>query len=194
MTRGSRQELLSRIVAEVAQNGLGDRSLRDLAAAIGTSHRMLLYHFGSRHGLIIAIVTSVEQAQRDLMVDIDTDTLNDPVQIARKVWTAVTSPEARPFVQLFYEAIAYASRHGGAEFTTPWLATVEQTAARLGVAPDPIGARLAIAVIRGLLIDFINNDAPHDVDQAFERFLALATPPPTGATQAATNHARQRRR
>ena len=63
----ARAELLDRVVADVAEHGLTDRSLRDIAAAVGTSHRMLLYHFGSRQGLVAAIVQSVEAAQRQLL-------------------------------------------------------------------------------------------------------------------------------
>ncbi|MGV0800037.1 helix-turn-helix domain-containing protein, partial [Mycolicibacterium elephantis] len=47
-----RQELLDAMVAEFARAGIGDRSLREVAAAIGTSHRMLLHHFGSRDELL----------------------------------------------------------------------------------------------------------------------------------------------
>ncbi|WP_156670721.1 TetR family transcriptional regulator, partial [Mycobacterium sp. E136] len=58
-----RKELLDDLVAEVARNGIGDRPLRDLAAAVGTSHRMLLHHFGSRDELLLAIVGEVERRQ-----------------------------------------------------------------------------------------------------------------------------------
>ena len=40
----------------VAEHGVGDLSLRGLAAALGTSHRMLSYHFGSREGLLIEVI------------------------------------------------------------------------------------------------------------------------------------------
>ena len=52
----ARTRLLERIVADVGANGLGDRSLRDLAVAVGSSHRMLHYHFGSRAGVVTALV------------------------------------------------------------------------------------------------------------------------------------------
>ncbi|HEX2214417.1 MAG TPA: TetR/AcrR family transcriptional regulator, partial [Mycobacterium sp.] len=38
-----RRQLLDAVVAECARNGIGDRSLRDVAEAVGTSHRMLLH-------------------------------------------------------------------------------------------------------------------------------------------------------
>jgi AcrR family transcriptional regulator len=46
-----RQLLAAAAIAIAMQGGIADLSLRELAAAIGTSHRMLLYHFGSREGL-----------------------------------------------------------------------------------------------------------------------------------------------
>ena len=61
----ARDELLERIVTEVATHGLADRSMRELAAGVGSSHRMLLYHFGARDGLVAAIVAATEAAQRD---------------------------------------------------------------------------------------------------------------------------------
>ncbi|MEZ5193498.1 MAG: TetR family transcriptional regulator [Nocardioides sp.] len=42
-----RERLLTELVAYAARQGLADASLRELAAAAGTSHRMLIYRFGS---------------------------------------------------------------------------------------------------------------------------------------------------
>jgi len=47
-----RDRLLAAAVDQAIRGGIADLSLRELAAAIGTSHRMLLYHFGSREGLL----------------------------------------------------------------------------------------------------------------------------------------------
>ena len=45
---GRKQELLDAAIGYVAQHGLTDLSLRRLAAELGTSHRMLIHHFGGR--------------------------------------------------------------------------------------------------------------------------------------------------
>ena len=58
-----RRQLLDALFDEFAAGGIGDRSLRDVAAAVGTSHRMLLHHFGSREDLLVAIVEEVERRQ-----------------------------------------------------------------------------------------------------------------------------------
>ena len=63
----ARDRLLGAAIAYFAAHGIGDTSLRGLAEAIGTSHRMLIYHFGSRDGLLAAVVDRVEQAQRDAL-------------------------------------------------------------------------------------------------------------------------------
>lgn len=55
-----RERLLAAAVEHVAAHGVGDLSLRRLAAALGTSHRMLVYHFGSREGLLVEVVREVE--------------------------------------------------------------------------------------------------------------------------------------
>ena len=60
----ARQDLLDKTIAYVAAHGLSDLSLRELAAGIGTSHRMLIYHFGNREGLLAAIVATIEAQQR----------------------------------------------------------------------------------------------------------------------------------
>ena len=62
--KGPKQRLLDGAIEYVAQNGIGDVSLRTLAAALGTSHRMLIHHFGSKEALWLEIVQTVEQRQR----------------------------------------------------------------------------------------------------------------------------------
>ena len=54
----SRRELLLDLVTDhVLEHGLIGLTLRPLAAAIGTSDRMLIYHFGNRDALVSAVVT-----------------------------------------------------------------------------------------------------------------------------------------
>src|SRR4051812_30146274 len=66
----SRRKLLEAAIAHIAGRGISDLSLRELAAAIGTSHRMLIHHFGGREGLWVAVVREVEERQRALLGDV----------------------------------------------------------------------------------------------------------------------------
>lgn len=68
----ARDQLLDALMVCVTTSGLGGRSLRQLAAALGTSHRMLIYHFGSRAGLIDEVVSRMQaEQQADLALLVD---------------------------------------------------------------------------------------------------------------------------
>lgn len=179
----ARDDLLKRIVDDVARHGLGDRSLRELAAAVGSSHRMLLYHFDSRDGLVGAIVAEVEATQRALLSI--SGTVDDPLDVARQAWQRVSDPKMRPFVQLFFEAVAYSSRSSdGAtprkgeasrsdQFTQSWIDEASALSRRMGRTIDPIEIRLGVAVVRGLLVDIVGGGDIDGATASLEAFLSM---------------------
>lgn len=62
-----REELVERATDWVLGNGLVGLSLRPLAAALGTSDRMLIYHFGSKEQLIVDVIRcSTERSAAEL--------------------------------------------------------------------------------------------------------------------------------
>src|SRR5205823_5515582 len=69
----TRATLLDAAVDFAAGSGLADVSLRQMAAALGTSHRMLIYHFGSKEDLLVAVVDEVERRQREAMAALGED-------------------------------------------------------------------------------------------------------------------------
>ena len=162
-----RQELLDAVVKECAAHGIGDRSLRDIAAAVGTSHRMLLHHFGSRNELLLAIVDEVERRQRALMHELPTE----PAAAVAAMWADLRRPELRPFERLFFECYArgvqgeqpFARMLPGA--VDAWLSEDETT--------DPAVVRLGLAVMRGLLLDLVATDDRRGVDAAAQAFADL---------------------
>jgi AcrR family transcriptional regulator len=162
-----RRELLDAVVKECAERGIGDRSLRDVAAAVGTSHRMLLHHFGSRNELLLAIVDEVERRQRALLPELPTE----PAAGIAAMWADLRRPELRPFERLFFECYArgvqdeqpFARMLPGA--VDAWLADVGPT--------DPALARLGLAVMRGLLLDLVATDDRRAVDAAAQAFADL---------------------
>lgn len=177
-----RDELLGRIVADVATNGLGERSLRDIATSVGSSHRMVLYHFGSRDGLVAAIVGSVEAGQRQLLEEAaSTAPTAGDADLIRATWARVSDPAVRPFVRLFFELVGQPAT-GGPDLTAGWLEAAAGIAEARGQALDRAGVRLGVAVTRGLLVDLVTGGDPAEATAALERFLALLPPdPPTDA-------------
>ena len=83
-----------------AERGVGDHSLRAIAEELGTSHRMLIYHFGSREGLLVAVRKAVEAGQRDMLAALAADADADPRAVTRQFWSAV-SAAARRYGPLF---------------------------------------------------------------------------------------------
>ena len=97
-----RRQLLDGLIEAFASGGIGDRSLREIAEAVGTSHRMLLHHFGSRDELLLAIVDEVERRQ---MSRCPTPPPS-PLDAMAAMWADVRRPELRPFERLFFECYA----------------------------------------------------------------------------------------
>lgn len=167
-----RRQLLDALVNEFAAGGVGDRSLRDVAAAVGTSHRMLLHHFGSREDLLVAVVEAVERREMGLLPELPTD----PAEGFAAMWANVRRPELRQLERLFFECYARAAQ-GEKPFArmlpgavTGWLTAVD-TAAQDPVNPALV--RLGLAVIRGLLLDLAATDDAAGVDAAARAFAEL---------------------
>lgn len=184
MTGTPRERLLAAAVDYAAANGIGDRSLRQLAAALGTSHRMLIYHFGSMEGLLVAVVRSVEERQRAVLAELEESAASagSLAELGRRFWQRVSDPSLWPHIRLFFELYGQAlqDRPG----TTPlldgivadWVRPVEALLRQYGLAPAAARARarLGLAVTRGLLLDLLATGDRPRVDEAMETFLATS--------------------
>jgi AcrR family transcriptional regulator len=164
-----RQALLDALVDEFAVGGIGDRSLRDVAAAVNTSHRMLLHHFGSREELLLAIVDEVERRQISLMQELP----EHPADAIAAMWANLRRPELRPFERLFFECYAR-----GAQGEQPFARMVPAAVHSWldddkAQTVDPAMMRLGLAVARGLLLDLVATDDGEGVDAAAAAFVDL---------------------
>ena len=163
---GRRDELLDALVVECAARGVGGRSLRELAVAVGTSHRMLLHHFGSREELLLAVVEEVERKQLALLGELDADSTTG----FAVMWAHLRRPELRALERLFFECYARGAQ-GEKPFTTMLPAAVDGWLAHAQTDRDD--ARLGLAVMRGLLLDLAGTDDEAGVDAAAQRFVEL---------------------
>src|SRR5918994_3773117 len=181
---GPRERLLAGAIEHVSRHGVGEISLRGLAAALGTSHRMLLYHFGSREALLIEVIRTVEEQQRMALAAILREEADaPPADIMRRMWARVADPALWPNERLFFEVYAQALQ--GSPHALPLLdgivdAWVEPLAALVapGRPPDEARAeaRLGVAVVRGLLLDLLATGDREAVDAAMERYIAAVAP------------------
>ncbi len=175
-----RGRLLDAAIDHIAGRGISDLSLRELAAAIGTSHRMLIHHFGGREGLWVEVIRAVEQRQREALADVVPDPALGLGDALRQWWRHISDPALWPNERLFFEIYGQALQ--GRPGTTELLdgivdAWLEPGAAGLiarGVARDEAlaSARLGIAVTRGLLLDLLATGNREAVDAAMEVYIA----------------------
>lgn len=183
-TTEPKQRLLAETVEYLAAHGIGDISLRQLATALGTSHRMLIYHFGSKDGLLVEVVRAVEQRQRELLTELQLDLAATPQEVARRFWQRLADPAMWPFERLFFELYGRALQ--GDPQAAPlldgiverWLEPVAERSLRQGVpqATARAHARLGVAVTRGLLLDLLGTGDREGVEQAMEHFFAMEPP------------------
>lgn len=172
----ARQDLLERVMDDVAHHGMGGRSLREMAEAVGSSHRMLLYHFGSREGLVAAVVEQVEAQQRGALAEAARTAPPgaQPEDVVLALWHQVASEELRPFVRLFFEALASMGLEGGdGDLTSAWLDESEAVGLLLGTPADSVDLRLGVAVVRGLLVDVVATGDTGPATEALVRYLDL---------------------
>lgn len=170
--RRRRTQLLDALIEAFAAGGIGARSLREVAEAVGTSHRMLLHHFGSRDELLLAIVEEVERRQAATLADLP----HNPADAVAAMWADLRRPELWPFERLFFECYARAAQ-GEVPFVRMlpvavdgWLGRVDELTR--GTA-DPASVRLALAVTRGLLLDLVATGDADGVDAAAAQFVNL---------------------
>jgi AcrR family transcriptional regulator len=175
-----RERLLEAVIAHIAARGVSDLSLRELAAAVGTSHRMLIYHFGSREGLLVAVVRAVEAAQRDFLAGFAAEPSLAAAEVIRRMWHRLADPVLWPNERLFFELYGQALQ--GRPGTTglldgivdSWVEPFAAAAIRRGLPGETARAdvRLGVAVMRGLLLDLLATGDRAAVDAALERYLA----------------------
>jgi AcrR family transcriptional regulator len=177
----ARERLLAATIDHVAVHGLADISLRSLAAAIGTSHRMLIYHFGSKEGLLVEVVRTLEARQREALEAFSSDPAESLADVMRRMWRDLSDPSRWPHERLFFEMYGQALQ--GRPGTAPllegivdsWLDEASEVATRHGLDPAATRAhaRLGVATMRGLLLDLLATGDRAAVDRAMEQFISF---------------------
>jgi AcrR family transcriptional regulator len=168
-------EILASATDYVLQHGLTELSLRPLAAALGTSGRMLIYYFGSKDQMVLDILAEVRRRRyEDLALG------PGDQNVLRRYWTWVSSPEGRRFLRLTHEiyglSLREPERFGGflASEAIEVLGAIEESLQQSGVPEDH--ARLlstyTFAMLRGLELDMLGTDDMARVNAAFDLFEA----------------------
>lgn len=159
------------------ESGLDRVTLRPLAARLGTSDRMLIYHFGSKERLVEALAwhaserlaTSLGEPRRAL------SSAEEALAILRSVLAA---PASLPFVRLYFEMLALAMRdpdryqEATLRVTDYWIGLVARWLDSAGLAVPRWVAAYVLATLEGLLVLRLSGEVSLDEDQVLRLVAA----------------------
>ena len=166
-----RDELLDRAYRYVTEHGLSAMSLRPLATEIGSSPRVLLFLFGSKDGLVRALLERARADELALLQAVrrDQGTL---AEAALALWRWLAAPEHGRLLAMWTEAYARSL----VEPDGPWAGfaadTVEDWLGLLaGFAGDPVERTVVLAVLRGAMLDLLATGDRARITPAVERLV-----------------------
>ena len=174
-----RAVLRERAVDYVMSHGVADLTLRPLAKALKTNARMLVYHFGSREGLMREILAGIRERGDTLIQDWFRKSKTPPTlaEFLLAYWRRMSDPQLRSVIRLIFELYALALRDPRSYpgvLTDPvdyWRNLSEKT----GTPPrtSDAEATLLLAATRGLLLDLCATGDRGRVTQALNLLARL---------------------
>jgi AcrR family transcriptional regulator len=173
-----RQELIEKALDYFLKHGLAGLSLRPLAGQIGSSARLLVYHFGSKDGLIAAVMDALRaRMQTSFTASAAASAKGVRGGVMRRFWTWIVHPANAPYMRLLFEVQALALQNPAvyARYlegtSSSWLELIE------GSLPPSKSRRakatLCAAVIDGLLLEYLSTGDRRRTTGALELFVEL---------------------
>ena len=157
-------ELLEAAYDYVLRHGIADLSLRPLASAVGSSPRVLLYLFGSKEGLIRALLARATDDEIEMLEGLRHDHPDaDLPEAVAAIWDWLSDPGHRDLLRLWVEGYTRSLvdpsgpwRDFARQTVTDWLDVLAsyQPTGRRGKAA--LAQRtIALAMLRGAMLDLL---------------------------------------
>lgn len=106
-----REAAIERMADHVLAEGLGAATLRPLAAAAGTSDRMLLYYFLDKDELLTATLDRITTRMITALDEVIPAAPQQPCDVLlQQAWVALSSDKLRSFMPVWLDLAAGASR------------------------------------------------------------------------------------
>lgn len=178
--KNRKDELIESLIGYLLDNGLADLSLRPLAAGVGTSARLLIYHFGSKEGLLTEVLEAMHAHVRQSFEQL----LNKPPGKHPKpplklFWNWAVADENYVYLKLLCELqiLAIQNPDTYAQYlernTNSWFDfALEAMSPSLRT---PAMATLCSAVFGGLFIELMSSGDRKRTTQALDCFIQMAT-------------------
>src|SRR5579885_675309 len=171
-----KQELLDALIVYLAQHGIADLSLRPMAAAAGTSARLLIFHFGSKERLLEEVLGEMQMRLQRSFTSMAQAERKGP--LLRMFWDWALTVPNYDTLKLLYQLhllTAQAPRTYGRYLkrnSLNWLGLIQ--AALPPAQRDPAFATLLGAVFDGLFIEVMSSGDKRRATRALDEFIAMA--------------------
>ncbi len=163
-------------------HGVANVSLRPMAAELGTSARILMFHFGSKEGLIGEVMEELQSRLQASFVRVAADSGGDAPLM--QFWKWAMDKKNLPYLRLLYEAQIVAVQNE-AEYgrylkkaSADWQALAFRALSKAPRSEEM--ATLCVAVFDGLLLELMVTGDRRRLTRALERFLAMASASASG--------------
>jgi AcrR family transcriptional regulator len=177
-----RDELLELAYRYALDHGLVNVSLRPLADAVGSSPRVLLFLFGSKEGLVRALLSRARADELAVLAEVRSQagTLSE---VAARLWTWLSADAHRGLLALWAEAYARSLIEpegpwsGFAERTVQdWLELLAefQPPRRRHTAVAAAERTAVLALLRGAMLDLLATGDDRRITRGVRRELASA--------------------
>jgi AcrR family transcriptional regulator len=170
--------LLDGALRYLLEHGVANASLRPLATELGTSARILMFHFKSKEGLLQEVMKELNlRLQRSLEAMVRSHPAGGRVAPLKRFWQWATREENLPLLRLLYEAQIIALQNPAhyraflQETSTAWqriaFDSMSESLRRTSLAT------LCIAVFDGLMLELMATGDRRRLTRALDEFIAL---------------------
>lgn len=180
-------ELLEAAYAYALENGIADVSLRPLAAAVGSSPRVLLYLFGSKDELIQALLARARVGELEVLEGLRRNRPDlDVAGAATQLWTWLSDPRRRGLLVLWVEGYARSLVDPGGPWgdfarrtVDDWLQLLAAFQPRTFRRTKAASAQrtAALSLLRGALLDLLATGDQERVGAALRGQLSTLSSP-----------------
>ncbi len=172
-------ELLDAALKYLTRHGVANASLRPMAAELGTSPRILMFHFRSKEGLL---QDAFEELQSRLQTSFREMASNNSessrVPPLRRFWQWATSRKNFPYFRLLYEAQIVALQNPKEYGRYLRKASGDWQAAAFDLMSPSLKSKalasLCIAVFDGLMLELMSGGDVRHLTEALDLFIAMA--------------------
>ncbi len=174
-----KDELIEALIAYLLEHGLSQLSLRPLAAEIGTSARLLVYHFESKEGLMTDVLAVMQSRLRESFSRMADAKTREDGPLLKVFWNWALDKKNFGYLKLLYELqiLAIQNPTTYAQYlernSLDWLDLIERA-----LPPSSRGRALAtlfVAVFDGLFLELLNTGDRKRTTQALDEFIRIAS-------------------